>query len=128
MSKKAKEVDMEQERKVIDVAGVMADINRGNFLIEAGRKYAELLDACSVTRKKGKITIIMDVIPAAVNKRTGRVDQFEVAADVQINKPELNQPPAIFFYTEDGAMTREDPDQLAMELHEEQERETNGRR
>jgi hypothetical protein len=109
---------MANDSRVGDIVGTLGDINRGNFLIEAGRKLTELTEACVRTRGKGKIVITLNLSPAGVSEASGRVNQFTISPKVEIRKPELKQPAAIFFCTENDMLTRDDPDQMEMELHE----------
>lgn len=111
--------------KVTDIVGTLVNLNRGNFVIEAGRKLTELTEACARTRKKGVLTIKLEVLPTGINQRTGRVNQFELDPEVSIKKPELSQPSSIFFFTENGTLTRDDPDQMEMDLQEQRENARN---
>lgn len=109
-----------ENSKISDVLGTLADINRGNFVIEIGRKQTELVEACVRTRKKGKLVITLEIVPAGISEDTNRVNQFSVRPEVSVKKPEASQPAAIFFCTEDNKLTRDDPDQMEMNFHEQE--------
>lgn len=117
--------EQEASANVADIVSTMVSMNRGNFVIECGRKLDELSRAIVDTGGKGKLTIVLEVTPSGM--KDGRVNQFEIRPNVAINKPEHPQGKSIFFVTEDCKLTRDDPDQLEMS-YEMPERETNGRR
>jgi hypothetical protein len=114
----------EKASQTADVVGVMAECNRGNFLIECGRQLQELTDGIIRTGKKGKLTITLELIPAGICD--GRINQFEITPMVTIKEPQPSQGSSIFFVSEDNHLTRDDPNQEQLDF--EKEKETNGRR
>lgn len=114
----------QQPQNVADIIGTLVVLSRGNFVIDAGRELHELTEAIKDTGKKGVLTIKLEVTPSGLRK--GVVNQVEIRPDISISKPKPDQGKSIFFITEDHKLTREDPDQMEMDL--EMERETNGRR
>lgn len=98
-----------------DVVETLVNLNRGNFLIECGRKMTELVEASIRTRKKGKFVVTLELLPTGISSTTGQVNQFEISPLVEIKKPEITQPASIFFCDDGGRLTRDDPDQMQME-------------
>lgn len=111
-------MELKTQPKPTDVIETLANLNRGNFLIECGRKMAELVEAAGRTRKKGKIVITLELLPTGISPTTGQVNQFEISPVVEIKKPEITQPGSIFFCDESGRLTRDDPDQMQMDYNE----------
>jgi hypothetical protein len=108
--------EAESDHKVADILSTICELNRGNFAIECGRKLQELSDAIIDTGGKGRLVITLDVTPSGLKK--GRINQFEVRPEVKITKPQHDQGSSIFFVTPDGKLTRDDPDQMDLELKE----------
>lgn len=124
-------IEMEEDQIVkaeqaADIIGILAALNRGNFIVEAGRKCGELSRAIVDVRSKGgKLVITLEFEPAGFAK-DGRVNQLVIRPEVKITKPEHAQGKSIFFVTPDCKLTREDPDQDEFEF--DKEKDTNGRR
>lgn len=112
-----------EARQTSDIIQVMAELNRGDFLIECGRQLQEATDAVIRTGAKSKVTITLDILPAGM--RDGRINQFEISPAVTIKEPQARQPSSLFFITEDGLLSRNDPDQEHFEFDKEQ-RKQNG--
>lgn len=105
---------------VADILGTLAELDRGNFAINAGRMLQELNEAIVEVRGKGTLTIKLKITPAGFSKETGRVNQFEIQPEISIDKPEHPLRKSLFFITEDAKLTREDPDQSHLFEEEEQ--------
>lgn len=97
--------------RVADILNTLIVLNRGNFVIEAGREFQELNDAIMATNKPGKLVITLTVAPCGWNKGTMRVNQVEVNPAFEIKKPQHDQAKSTFFVTDDNKLTRDDPDQ-----------------
>lgn len=113
------------DSEVSDILGTLADLDRGNFVILAGRRLLELTKACADVRAKGSLTIKLKLTPVGRSEATGKVNQFEIKPEISIDKPEHPLRPSLFFATEDARFTRNDPDQES--LFEEDERKVNVR-
>ena len=111
---------MEEQKKndseVSDILSVLADLDRGHFSINAGRKWFELSKAIQDVRGSGTLTIKLKVKPVGISQSTGKVNQFEIKPEISIDKPEHPLRPSLFFVTEDAKVTREDPDQEALDF------------
>lgn len=112
--------------EVADILGTLADLDRGNFAINAGRKWLELNKAIVDVRGSGTLTIKLKVKPVGISQTTGKVNQFEIKPEISIDKPEHPLRPSLFFVTEDARLTSEDPDQADFEF--DAEKEKNARR
>lgn len=113
--------------RVADVVSTLVVLNRGNFIIEAGRELQELTDAIIDTNQEGELSIKLKVKPSGW--KDGRCNELEIRPIVDIKKPKHEQGKSVFFVTADNKLVRDDPNQMTIdEQMEEQERETNGRR
>lgn len=101
-----------KEKRSADIMATLAELSRGRFMLQAGIKLGELNEAIIATGTKGKLTIVLEV--SAAGMRDGRVGQLEIRPKVSITKPDHTQAKSIFFVTEDGVMTRDDPSQMDM--------------
>lgn len=108
----------QQAAQASDIISVMAELNRGNFMIECGRQLQEAKDAIVRTGKKAKLTITLEIIPAGM--RDGRINQLEISPSVTIKEPQESQGTSIFFVGEDGRLTRNDPQQEILNFEKEQ--------
>ncbi len=112
-------------RDVADVVSTLIVLDRGRFIVDAGREFQQLTDAIVETNKPGTLTITIEVSPSGWKEGTARPTQFDLKPKVKIKKPQHEAGKTIFFVTDDNRLTREDPDQEQM--FAEQEKETNGR-
>ena len=103
-----------------DILTVLAELNRGKFLIECGRQLQDCTDAVVRTGKKGKLSIVLDIEVAGLSKY-GRVNQLDISPAVTLKEPQPSQGTSIFFVTEENHLTRMDPDQTEMFAEQEQE-------
>lgn len=102
----------EQAERTSDVIQTLAEMHRGKFLIECGRRLQQLVDAVMDTGKKGKFSITLEVTPGPI--AMGRATQLEITPKVKIDEPLPPQGVSIFFVGDDNRLTRNDPDQMAM--------------
>lgn len=86
---------------------------RGELIADADRKLVELIAAVKATGGKGTLTI---KLPFSMNK----AGQIEIQPAVEVKKPAPALGTGIYFATDDGALTRRDPNQ--MDLIDELER------
>jgi hypothetical protein len=101
----------EDGSQVADILGTLAELDRGNFCVDAGRKMQRLCEAVANVRGSGILTIKLKIKPAGFSKDTGRVNQFEIQPEIKIDEPEHPLRKSLFFVTEDAKLTRDDPDQ-----------------
>lgn len=105
--------DERPDDQVADIVSTLVVLNRGNFIIDAGRELKELTDAIKQTNAKGKITITLDLTPSGW-KEDGRCNQVDIKPKIGLTKPKPEQGKSIFFLTEDNKLVRDDPDQEKM--------------
>ena len=81
--------------------------------LDKGRLHAELTDALSEVvasvmqqGKAGKLTLTLTVKPAA-----RRADMVVIGASVGKKLPEPDRPESLFYATDDGGLSRRDPNQ-----------------
>lgn len=108
----------EQASGVANIIDIMSEMNRGNFIIECGRQLQEAKDAIVRTGKSAKLTITLEIIPAGM--RDGRINQLEIKPSVTIKEPQESQGAWIFFVSEDGRISRNDPQQEILNFEKEQ--------
>lgn len=80
---------------------------RGELLADGERKMTELISAIQSTGGKGSLTI---KLPFVMNK----AGQIECQPAVEMKKPAPALGTGIYFATDDGNLTRRDPNQLDM--------------
>jgi hypothetical protein len=90
---------------------VVMEMRNGAAAMDCSKKFNELLQSILETRKGGKLTLTVTVKPATLRK-DGSVGELDLAHNCSIAKPELEQGRSIFFVTQDGRVTRSDPNQL----------------
>lgn len=100
-----------EEKKVADILGMLVVLDRGNFVINAGREFQELTEAVKAANKKGVINIKLEVTPSGWKESTGACNQVEVRPNIVLTKPKREHGKSIFFVTDDNTLTRDDPDQ-----------------
>ena len=86
-------------------AEVLGEINHGVVADQAAVALQELVQRVRTTGGKGKVTITVAVAPWKGNERN-----LTVAATVTSALPKEEAPAGLFFFTDDGALTRDDPD------------------
>lgn len=87
----------------------LAQIRKGKCLTEAQQKLQEVVKTCRATGKAGELTIKLKVKPGAHGEMhvTGTSDGKVPKADVTAS---------LFYDDENGALLRDDPKQIALEL------------
>lgn len=110
---------MKKEQKkedVADILGTLIVLNRGNFVVDAGREFQALTEAIKNLsgKKGGSLTIKLDVIPSGWAESDGRCNQVEIKPKITVSVPKKEQGKSIFFLTEDAKLTRDDPNQEEM--------------
>lgn len=106
----------DQSDEVQDILGTLVVLNRGNFVVDAGREFQTLTDAIKALsgKKGGSLTIKLDVIPSGWSESDGRCNQVEIKAKISSTLPKKEQGKSIFFLTDTGKLTRDDPGQEEM--------------
>lgn len=121
------EVEKKQDAsRVADIVGTLVVLNRGNFIIDAGREFQEVVDGLIATNKPGELVIKLKIKPSGWDKDTSRPIQVDVEPEIIAKVPRHEQGKSIFFVTPDNKLTRDELERQP--LFEMPERETNGRR
>lgn len=91
-----------------DFAELLTEFGHGAANRKLTDSLRELVAACKETGRKGSLTIKLAV------KADGKMTS--VGIDVKTTKPEHALPGEIFYATDDGGLTREDPRQRSLPL------------
>jgi hypothetical protein len=90
---------------------ILGEIENGQILRDITEALCNVTHAVRETRKKGKITLTLELVP------TGR-GSVELHADFKAVEPEHDRPSTLFFITPDGTLVRDDPNQARLPLRE----------
>lgn len=101
-----------------DFVSILMEMRDGEVALDVNRKFQELLNSVFETGAKGRLTLTIDVKPSKM-AMGGAVVEVETEHDCKLKKPELSIGRSLFFVTADGALTRDNPAQIA--LYSEQE-------
>lgn len=82
----------------------LTGINHGQVAGHADELLMELVKAVNEHGRKGTVTITIEVKPAKGNQTS-----VQVAATATAKMPQPDAPWGLFFFTDDGALTRDDP-------------------
>lgn len=85
-------------------ADVVANINHGALVDEAGALLADLVQEVSHVGRKGKLTLTIEVAPF-----TGGGDTIRISGRAAVTAPSRDPHAGVFFYDEAGALSRNDP-------------------
>lgn len=86
-------------------ADVLHEIERGRFAADISEKLHELTTRVADTKRGGQIVVVLKIAPMKKNP-----DVLEVLPDVQLKLPQ-NERKAALFYSNDGNLQRNDPNQ-----------------
>lgn len=96
-----------------DFVTVLMSMRDGEVALDVNRKFQELLSAVFETGSKGKLTLTIDVKPSKL-AMGGAVIEVETNHSCAVKKPELSVGRSLFFVTNEGTLTRDNPAQEAM--------------
>ncbi len=101
----------------IDALAVLQGLRKGRMLHELSEKLEELTTAIRENNKKGTLTVKLSIDPLERGDADGMGAISVVIRDeISINKPEPKRADTIFFASRNGSLTRNNPDQLEMEM------------
>ncbi|WP_067428471.1 hypothetical protein [Nocardioides jensenii] len=86
---------------------VIADIRRGKLHTELTDAFAAVLEACIDTGKKGEVVLKLTFDPDKDDFST----RMKVTDQITTKAPRRTVKPSLFFLTDDGNLTRTDPNQ-----------------
>jgi len=89
----------------------LGEIEGGQILRDLTEALRNVTHAVRETRKKGKLTLTIELVP------TGR-GSIEAHADYKAVEPEHDRPSTTFFVAPDGTLMRDDPNQPRLPLRE----------
>ncbi len=104
-----------------DFIAALMEMRNGGTAADCNRKFNKLIAAVTETRKKGRITLSIEISPSRMDSM-GDVKEVDLHHSCKISEPELDPGRSIFFMTKDGGLSRQDPNQLELEGLEEGER------
>jgi len=108
-----KEKQKQQASQCADIISIIGELNNGKYVLECGRLLKELTESVKRNNKGGKMTILLEVKPEGYDE-TGAVNQVRIYPSVTLKEPQPSQGSSLFFLTDSGILTRDDPAQLAM--------------
>lgn len=109
------EVKAKQDNsRVADIVGTLVVLNRGNFVIDAGREFQEVMDGIIATNKSGEIVIKLKIKPSGWDRESSRPNQVDVEPEIIAKVPKPDQAKSIFFVTEANKLTRDEIDRAPL--------------
>jgi len=90
-----------------ELVEILKELDQGNTMVEFHSALRETVQAVRETGKPGKVILSLAVAPKGSNKVT-------VQDEVKTTIPRPDKQKATFFATEDGALSRQDPDQPSL--------------
>jgi hypothetical protein len=82
----------------------LTGIEHGSVALKADDLLRQLVQDVNKLGRKGSVTVTIEVRPAKGNSTS-----LQVAATADAKLPQPDAPWGLFFFTEDGALTRDDP-------------------
>jgi hypothetical protein len=89
----------------------LRNINLGRFAEELDQEFADLINSCKATGKKGEIIVKLTMKPGKGGARVMTVDH-----DYKVKSPQFDRPTDHFFVTDQGALVVDNPDQKKLDL------------
>lgn len=81
-------------------------LNKGGCIPELDEALSKLTSQCRVTGKPGKLTLTLKMKPV-----DNAGDMMEIVDSITVSKPEIPRKSALFYATDDGQLSRNDPNQ-----------------
>jgi hypothetical protein len=107
-------IDIPDDGQVRPFALTLQEIGGGKLAARVSAQLADLTAAVVATGKKGSIVLKIEVAP--VKKATANTLMVSGASKATIPEPEDAAPTSVFFATDDGTLTRDDPRQPLLPL------------
>lgn len=115
----------EQVKTQASLVATLSEMNRGRDLLALDGAYQELLEAVKANGGKGKLTVV--ITAEFLNALDNDATQMAMTVDCKLTKPKLKVVPAVFFVDDRCAVTKEDPNQLKLDLQRVADRAENVR-
>lgn len=106
--------DIPDDGRVRPFALTLQEIGAGRLAARVSEQLADLTSAVVATGKKGKITLTIEVAP--VKKANANTLMVSGSSKAAIPEPEDASPTSVFFATDDGTLSRDDPRQPQLPL------------
>ena len=103
------ETDTRTDTAQGDFIETLRTVNKGQSPFELSQALDKLVAAVKKTGKAGKLVYTLSVAPAANTD-----GQVGVSDDIDIKLPKPSRFQSIFFATDSGKLTREDPNQMEL--------------
>ena len=81
-------------------------MNKGGALSELDEALSTLTQQCRITGTPGKLTLVIKMKPVDAGG-----DMMEISDSITVSRPELPRKTALFYATDDGQLSRNDPRQ-----------------
>ena len=104
---------MEEHQRRNDILQTLLDMRSGAVAMDISAKFDEMIQAVLGTGGKGELIIKLRAAPSKLGMG-GAVLEIETEHECKLKKPELAIGKSFFLVTKDGALTRDDPAQVAM--------------
>lgn len=108
---------MPEEERVkpqASVVAILAEMNKGKTLLQVDSVFQEMLEALKVAGGKGNVTL--KFTGEFLQQLDNDAAQIAVSLDIKSTLPKTKVVPAVFFVDDKCAVTREDPNQLKLDL------------
>lgn len=97
----------------MNLVELLTQIRKGKCLTEAQQKLQEVVKTCRATGKKGELTLKLQVKPGAHG-------EMHITGTSEFKAPKADVTASLFYDDEQGALLRDDPKQIALELEAQQ--------
>jgi hypothetical protein len=109
----------DDEARPPEFAAFLVQTNKGRTHDELSARFAELVRAVRETGKTGVLQLRIEVKP--VKGTDG--EQVVITDSITAKTPQLDRPASMFFTTDDGGLSRNDPKQAELfDVHQERNR------
>jgi hypothetical protein len=92
---------------------IIAELARGEVVADLSGDLNDLVAAVKLTGKKGSLTFTLDVKELSAEDGT-----VGITAKIKVTLPKAGRGESLFFVTEDHNLSRRDPRQAELGLHE----------
>lgn len=99
---------------MVDFVSTVMEMRNGKVAADISRDFNEVYGAVLETGGKGQITITIDITPTRADMSAGRIKEVSLEHSVKLKKPKRPIGPSAFFVTDDGSLSRTDPEQMEM--------------
>ena len=97
-----------------DIIQTLVEMRSGAVAADCSQRLTEVLQAVMQTGKKGRLTIDIMIEPAKI--ALGEVKEVALKHVCKVVEPVQDPGVTIFFPLKDGNLSRQDPNQMALEL------------